>query len=421
MSINAMILTQKKMLKQKNTRLTGVKLLSMTSMAALLTGCFGDLGGDPETKRYYGTDGDDDMTDEGGFIPIFMSSTGKDTMHSSIYGATVDYSASNAGVTVYLDGQPNKGGHAEGDMVTGVQNIVGSNFDDVLNSGAEESRIDGKDGNDILNGAAGSDRLEGGAGNDKLYGNGGNDSLYGGQGGDLLDGGDGIDAVSYYKSGTSVLVNLDTGAAAGGDAQGDSYVSIENIVGSDHDDHLTGSAADNYITVYNGNNKIFGLGGNDQLLGGNGNDEIHGGAGNDIIKGGHGNNKLFGDAGDDELNIKTAATAEVNEISGGTGVDIFSVTNAYKRGFFESTAKSDFDIKITIQKGDNAIDFEIDDSVYKLNSIETIEYRDAGLDYILDVKKLWANIAVEEQNKFADETDFLSWLGTDAGYNYEGL
>jgi len=68
-----------------------------------------------------------------------------------------------------------------------------------------------------------------------------------------------------------VTLNLQTGGT-GGDADGDTYTSIERIFGSGQDDNLTGS---------DGNDILIGNGGSDFLTGGLGNDSLNGGAGVD--------------------------------------------------------------------------------------------------------------------------------------------
>jgi len=66
-------------------------------------------------------------------------------------------------------------------------------------------------------------------------------------------------------------VNLASGGT-GGDADGDSYVSIERVFGTSFDDSITGS---------DGNDTLLGNGGGDFLNGGQGNDSLLGGAGTD--------------------------------------------------------------------------------------------------------------------------------------------
>jgi Ca2+-binding RTX toxin-like protein len=84
----------------------------------------------------------------------------------------------------------------------------------------------------LITGTSSADRLIGTAGQDVLNGLEDNDLLIGGAGADQLDGGIGTDTVSYFDSDQSVSINLQFNTAAGGHAQGDTYISIENISGS---------------------------------------------------------------------------------------------------------------------------------------------------------------------------------------------
>ena len=162
-------------------------------------------------------------------------------------------------------------------------------------------------GNDKLKGGAADDKLNGGSGDDTLYGMAGDDTLDGGPDDDLLVGGPGADTlkggtgdddtIDYAHSPLGVTINLTTGTARGGDADGDTIVSmgtdrIENIRGSMYDDMLTGSARAN---------KLWGLAGDDDLNGGRREDELYGGAGNDTLDGGAGNDTLQGGSGADML------------------------------------------------------------------------------------------------------------------------
>ena len=61
-------------------------------------------------------------------------------------------------------------GHAEGDVIVGVENVIGSDHADVLGADISANRLSGGDGNDGLWGGSGDDVLEGGAGNDVMDG-----------------------------------------------------------------------------------------------------------------------------------------------------------------------------------------------------------------------------------------------------------
>ena len=131
------------------------------------------------------------------------------------------------------------------------------------------------------------DQFIGGLNDDSLFGHLGNDTLEGGSGFDSLNGGGGIDTASYEHAGAGVLANLSNAGSNTGDAQGDTYDSIENLRGSRFSDTLTGNAGDNILND-------GGVGGADTLTGGGGNDgySVYN-AGTVIVEiGGEGNDRV---------------------------------------------------------------------------------------------------------------------------------
>ncbi len=162
-----------------------------------------------------------------------------------------------------------------------------------------------------LTGTGADDLLVGTSGRDALVGKDGDDVLIGLDRADILEGGAGIDTASYEDSRTGVEVNLATGEAEGGDAEGDVLSGIENLIGSPDDDLLEGDS---------GSNGIQGRAGDDVLLGGAGNDLLIGDAGDDILDGGLGIDALLGGAGND-----------VFVIGPGTGSDLDSIAD-FKSG-----------------------------------------------------------------------------------------
>jgi len=103
---------------------------------------------------------------------------------------------------------------------------------------------------------------------------GGNDLLEGKGGADVIDGGTGIDTASYSSSPSFVNISLATGQCNWGDAEGDTLISIENLIGSSQDDTLTGDTNANNILGGAGNDIIEGMGGADNLDGGLGTDTV---------------------------------------------------------------------------------------------------------------------------------------------------
>jgi len=146
-------------------------------------------------------------------------------------------------------------------------------------------------GNDILNGGNGNDTLEGGGGDDILAGEGGSDTL---------DGGDGIDTASYETSTNRVIINLAASTNSSGHATGDTFISIENLTGSNFGDTFTGDGGDNVIDGGVGADVLSGFNGDDTLLGGAGRDVLTGGAGADTIDGGAGSSDLVRYVGSNE-------------------------------------------------------------------------------------------------------------------------
>ena len=200
----------------------------------------------------------------------------------------------------------------------------GGDGDDILISGGDGYDSDvprggvGR-GSDILHGENGNDRLIGGLGDDTLVGGDGNDILKGRAGADWLEGSAGIDTAIYGGSTEAVTVTLGGDAGSGGSAEGDILRSIENLVGSGHNDTLNGDGVGNVIEGGTGDDSINGYGGADTLVGGDGNDIISGGADDDILFGGAGADNLDGGDGMDTASYEKAQSGVDIDLSAGTG------------------------------------------------------------------------------------------------------
>ncbi|MEQ1950590.1 calcium-binding protein [Mesorhizobium sp. CN2-181] len=230
------------------------------------------LDGGSGADRLYGLDGDDLLTGGGGG-DLLTGGWGTDT-------ASYETSGYN-GVIVDLFDPGNNAGDATGDEFSSIENVRGSNGDDVLYGNASANRLEGGEGGDRLFGREGNDWLMGGNWIDRLFGDTGDDILEGGSFEDYLSGGAGSDTASYATAGARVVAQLLTPANNEGDAAGDTYNSIEHIIGSDFDDGLVGTAGGNKLDGGKGADRIFGIDGNDILTGGEGADYLSGGLGTD--------------------------------------------------------------------------------------------------------------------------------------------
>jgi glucose/arabinose dehydrogenase len=70
---------------------------------------------------------------------------------------TADYSSSTAAVNVNLQTGRGTGGDAQGDILGGIENVIGSAFNDTLTGNSGNNTLVGGGGNDTIDGMAGSD------------------------------------------------------------------------------------------------------------------------------------------------------------------------------------------------------------------------------------------------------------------------
>jgi Ca2+-binding RTX toxin-like protein len=134
-------------------------------------------------------------------------------------------------------------------------------YDDLVIGSADDNVLETGRGDDFIYGLAGNDELIGGAGSDRLNG---------GDGADILDGGDGIDYASYKLASAAVIADLADSSRNTESAAGDTFISIEGLIGSDYMDELSGNSEDNVLEGRDGDDILIGYGGDDTLNGGDG-------------------------------------------------------------------------------------------------------------------------------------------------------
>ena len=306
------------------------------------------LNGDAGNDTLNGGENDDRL----------VGGAGNDTLNGGDGIDTADYSATTGSVDVNLGfGQ----GTGEGtDTLSGVENLLGSAFDDTLTGDAGANRLDGGAGNDVLNGGGGNDVLVGGDGNDEFDGGDGDDVLIGGAGNDRFFGGAGIDTVDYSGEAGAVTAIIDFNQVSGSAGSDIFLGGIENLIGTAFDDVLAGD---------DGANRLDGGAGNDRLDGRDGDDVLNGGDGDDRLVGGLGNDTLSGGAGIDTVDYSAAADK----------VDVFlDIGRAFGEGGdrldgIENVIGSSFDDVVIGNGGDNRLD---------LGNGNDFAAGDAGIDRI---------------------------------------
>ena len=263
-----------------------------------------------------------------------IGGAGADVLEGGEGDDTASYENSTEGVLFDLANPQAGSGDAQGDTFESIEEYEGSLFNDTLIGDETGNSFSGLSGDDLLQGKGGQDTFEDGEGNDTVEGGDGDDFFISGAGADSLDGGNGEDTASYISATNGLVIDLENTADSTGEAQGDTYNSIEIIEATYHDDTLRGSTSDDpTLRGLDGNDLLIGKAGNDSLEGGEGDDKLEGNEGfdtldgggdNDLLIGRAGNDSLEGGEGDDELEGNQGA----DTLDGGEGHDLASYKNA---------------------------------------------------------------------------------------------
>ncbi|WP_426957958.1 calcium-binding protein [Muricoccus radiodurans] len=284
----------------------------------------------------YGFLGDDTLT--GG--------AGSDSLVGGDGTDTASYAASASRVSVNLALGLSEFGDAQGDTLSGIENLIGSDFNDVLTGDSNAN---------VLNGGVGADVMEGGSGDDFYYVDDAADQVVESTGG-------GYDVV--FASGNFTLADgleIEQFRAQAG-------VSGVTLTGNELANEIYGASGDDTLDGGDGSDVLIGRDGADDLTGGSGNDVfyvdaldlVHEAAGGGfdtvyaafgftlgageevealrVLSGSTGAaltgnelvNRIYGDAGNDTLNGGGGAdiltgNGGADDLTGGAGDDVFYV------------------------------------------------------------------------------------------------
>jgi Ca2+-binding RTX toxin-like protein len=273
----------------------------------LIGGANDDLlfGGDGADTLSGGLD-DDELSGGEGNDTLF-GDPGLDRLFGDAGVDTASYANSIGGVALDLALGTGSAGDAQGDLFIGIENVTGSAFADTLIGSSAANVVHGGANSDILAGLGGADTLNGGSGSD---------------------------TATYAASSSGVAVDLANGIGTSGDANGDTLISIENLIGSNFTDALVGN---------DGANTLDGAGGVDFLLGGFGNDLYI------VDNPGDGVGELAG-RGSDEVRTSVSYT-----LAAGADVEILRTTNDNGTAEIDLTGNA-ANNQIIGNNGDNFID-----------------------------------------------------------------
>ena len=240
-----------------DTTLDGVLTLETGVLAIAASGLTNiDMTGNSSANVLTGSDGANTLSGLAGNDTL-NGGLGNDLLDGGADIDTASYAGASAAVDIDMRvaGAQNTGS-AGTDTLVSIENLIGSNFNDMLIS-------------DLI----AANELRGGLGNDRYY-------LY--QSTDLaieLAGQGMADRVEAFANVTlgatseieTMIARLTTGMSLGG---------------SDTANRIDGNTGADTLNGNGGNDTLNGLDGNDTLNGGNGNDTLDGGAGNDVMNGG---------------------------------------------------------------------------------------------------------------------------------------
>ena len=283
----------------------------------------------------------------------FIASLGDDIVDGGLGVDRMDYSLAVDRVDVDL--RIGEAVGAEGrDVLTSIEQIIGSDFADLLVGDDGDNALIGREGADIIRTIGGVNTVDAGAGDDLVYGGlgeetvrggAGDDLIYGSLGKDQIDGSDGLDTVDYGALSGAIKAKLHKGTVSSSGSY-DRLTSVEEVIGTAFNDRITADASITEIAGGAGNDLIVILGTVDAIL--------HGGSGDDRIFGRHGGETVYGGYGDDSVRSRTGD----DTVDLGDGADVAQLGTGNDTG--RGGAGDDF---LYGGKGDDHLDGGADDDL----------------------------------------------------------
>ena len=195
------------------------------------------LNGDDDRDTLHGGEGNDtlnggddrDTLNGGPGDDTLIGGEGDDTLNGGEGSDTASYVGASDAVTITIGDTEVDDGEGDEDLLTSIENLIGSSNADTLT---------GDDGNNVIDGGnTGTDTLNGGAGDDTLS---------------YRSFPDPDDTTAAPAGKTGVTATLDAGV------RGETVSNFENLTGTSYDDTLTGGTGDNTIDGLSGTNILVG-------------------------------------------------------------------------------------------------------------------------------------------------------------------
>jgi Ca2+-binding RTX toxin-like protein len=374
-----------------NTTFIDISIIVGTQFADTFNGNTGD-------DNFEGFAGDD----------VFIGGDGTDLVsyHREYVGGGL------SGAFVDLAGNSATDSFGNTDTLTGIEDVMGTMFDDTLLGDGNDNDLQSLQGNDFIRGGAGADIIDagkagtGGFRHDIVIGDAGNDTFNV----DDENSKTTVLAYAFEAGGAGVTVNLATGTATDTFGNVDTLNGVRFIVATDNNDNLTGSTGDDVLAPGRGaTDTVNGNGGTDILayyfisdgLGGGGDgftftagitvnmtgedaggvtgtdgvnttftdidmiagtrfaDVFNGGAGNEDFDGGEGGDAFHGGIGTDRvsfaLDVFGGANSGVSvDLLNGTMVDGFGDTDTFDG--IENVAGTEFADTLLGDGNDNVLE-----------------------------------------------------------------